>query len=143
MTSLPVILPFLAWRDARHTKDEAERPHISIMLRLTSDTYRVLIIANSGRSIALNCRLRLRGGEHGLTVETPEFDDDGTLRIIDNPPFDSNAELPAGWMYEFLLQDGEAYAEDLMRKFILVRSLSMSVSNRLVVRGTNIPHEST
>lgn len=134
MTSLTVILLFLAWRDAQHTKDDAERPHISIMLRLTSDTYRVLVITNSGKSVALNCQLRLRGVKHGLNVETPTPDNDRTLKIVDNPLFNNSAELPAGWMYEFLLQDGKAYAGDPQEE-VHPRKFSVDVSFESL-RGT-------
>ena len=116
-TALTVLFLFMSWREARHEREDAERPHISIMLRLHPDTNRVLVISNTGKSIALNTRLRLRHVKEGLEVETPFSEHHEKMKLRENPLFTHKSDVPVGWLYEFLLPDGKEYREDEEEKF--------------------------
>jgi hypothetical protein len=107
-TVTTVILLYLTWKQAKFAADDSERPHITIMIRLHPDTNRVLVISNTGKSVALNSRLRLRDIKDGLELKTP----DGSKTLLENPLFHSECDLPEQWLYEFLLQKGIEYAAD-------------------------------
>lgn len=112
-TVATVVFLYLAWKQGKYAADDADRPHISIMVRLHPDSYRILVIANTGKSVALNTRLRLHGVKEGLEVQTPPGDHTRkVLKLLDNPLFTGECDLPAGWVYEFLMQHGKAYTED-------------------------------
>ncbi|MBN9400322.1 MAG: hypothetical protein J0I17_09130 ['Candidatus Kapabacteria' thiocyanatum] len=113
-TVATVAFLYLAWKQGKYAADDADRPHISIMIRLHPDSYRILVIANTGKSVALNTRLRLHGVKDGLELETPPGDRTGkVLRLLDNPLFTGECDLPTDWVYEFLMQRGKAYTEDI------------------------------
>lgn len=111
-TLATVCFLYLAWKQVKYAAEDAERPHISIMLRITSGTNRILVIKNTGKSTAINVRLTLTGVKPGLRVKSQIRRDDEEYCLDDTPLFAHGADVPAGWLYEFLLLHGKTYHED-------------------------------
>lgn len=106
-TFCTVILLYYTLKFSRQSAEDAERPHISIMLRMTSHTNRILVITNSGRTTAKNTRLSLDDVQGNLRVINAD-----NYYLDETQLFTTGADLPSGWLYEFFLQHGSTYAAD-------------------------------
>lgn len=111
-TALTVVLLYYTLKLSKRAAEDAERPHISVTLRITPDTNRVLVITNSGKSTAIKAKLSLTGVKQGLRVASRLTSNQETYYLDNNPLFSEGADLPVGWLYEFLLMHGEDYAND-------------------------------
>jgi hypothetical protein len=111
-TSATVVLLYYTLKWSRQASEDAERPHLSVMLSITADTNRVLVIANSGKSTAIKTKLSLVGVKEGLRVASKPTSNHEIYYLDNNPLFSEGADLPVGWLYEFLLMHGEDYAND-------------------------------
>lgn len=112
-TVATVILLYYTFKASRQSAEDAERPHISIVLRMTSDTNRVLVITNSGKSTAVDTKLSLVGVKEGLRLATPPNIKHEIYHLDETPLFTTGADLPSGWLYEFRLHHGTTYAADM------------------------------
>ena len=112
-TAATLVFLYLTWKQVREAQEDAERPHVTIGLYMRSDTDRVLFITNGGKSPAIRTRLKLIGVKEGLKVTSQETAKGEFYNLEDNPLFHDGIDLPSGWLYEFLLQRGTTYAEDL------------------------------